>query len=144
MYGGVPFFVSRADVKLAFSRESKEGARRREPAEPLSGKGGEVKQGKSLNNAHHDRDMPIFPWPPVCQNALGWGLIAAMPGPHYFERQAYTSRCGIYSRIQRFGQSLRCHIVDTATLSMPRSRCIAITNHTRRLGNVETHTPAIS
>ena len=39
-------------------------------------------------------------------------LLLAMLGPHYFEFQAYTSRCGIYSRPQRVGHSLRCHIVD--------------------------------
>ena len=40
-------------------------------------------------------------------------LLLAMLGPHYFECRAYTYRCGIYSRPQRVGISLRCHIVDT-------------------------------
>ena len=40
--------------------------------------------------------------------------VVSLPssGPHYFECQARTSKCGIYSRTQRFGQSRRCHIVD--------------------------------
>ena len=54
---GVPFFVNRTDVELQFNRENGEETRRREPAEPLAGKRGNVKPGKALSNTHHD--MPL-------------------------------------------------------------------------------------
>ena len=55
--GGVDFFVIRTDVELLFGKENDEGKERREPAKPLAGKGGRVKPGRCLNNAHHD--MPL-------------------------------------------------------------------------------------
>ena len=55
--GGEPFFVNHTDVELQFNRDHGEEKRRREPAKSLAGKGGKVKPGKALNNAHHD--LPV-------------------------------------------------------------------------------------